>query len=94
MRITEPQMFRAVVAVGIAMVPVILLAAIVDPIAGAILFGIEAVAAIAYLITRVRSARRVPAKAEAAGGGSAQPPPESPDDAPEPAEPPPADSRR
>ena len=32
-------MFRVVVVVGIAMVPVILLAVVVDPIAGAILFG-------------------------------------------------------
>jgi len=57
MRITEPQMFRVVVVVGIAMIPVILLAAIVDPIAGAILFGIEAGVAIGYLIQRFRAAR-------------------------------------
>ena len=55
-KITEPQMFRVVVIVGIAMVPVVLLAAVVDPVAGAILFGVEAGAAIGYLIQRVRSA--------------------------------------
>ena len=57
MKITEPQMFRVVVIVGIAMIPVILLAAIVDPIAGAILFGIEVGAGIGYLVQRVRAAR-------------------------------------
>ncbi len=62
MRITEPQMFRVVVVVGVAMIPVILLAAIVDPIAGAILFGIEVGAAIGYLIQRVRSAPPKPAE--------------------------------
>ena len=48
-------MFRVVLIVGIAMVPVILLAVAVDPVAGAILFGIEVGAAIGYLIQRVRS---------------------------------------
>src|SRR5687767_1174193 len=55
-KITEPQMFRVVLIVGVAMVPVILLAAIVDPIAGAILFGIEVGVAVGYLVQRVRSA--------------------------------------
>ena len=48
-------MFRVVLIVGIAMIPVILLAAIVDPIAGAILFGIEVGAGVGYLWQRVRS---------------------------------------
>lgn len=48
-------MFRVVLAVGIAMVPVILLAVLVDPIAGAILFGIEVGAGIGFLWQRVRS---------------------------------------
>lgn len=48
-------MFRVVLAVGIAMVPVILLAVLVDPIAGAILFGVEVGAGIGYLWQRVRS---------------------------------------
>jgi len=61
-KITEPQMFRVVVIVGIAMVPVILLAAIVDPIAGAILFGIELGAGIGYLVQRVRTAAPGPAE--------------------------------
>ncbi len=61
-KITEPLMFRVVVVVGIAMVPVILLAAIVDPIAGAILFGVEAGAAVGYLVQRVRLARSRPAE--------------------------------
>ena len=56
MKITEPQMFRVVLIVGIAMVPVIVLAVAVDPVAGAILFGIEVGAGIGYLIQRVRSA--------------------------------------
>lgn len=62
MKITEPQMFRVVLIVGIAMVPVILLAAIVDPIAGAILFGIEVGAAIGYLVQRARSVEHAPAE--------------------------------
>ena len=61
-KITEPQMFRVVVIVGIAMIPVILLAAIVDPIAGAILFGIEVGTAIGYLIQRARSTEHAPAE--------------------------------
>jgi hypothetical protein len=63
-KITEPQMFRVVVVVGVAMIPVILLAAIVDPIAGAILFGIEVGVGIGYLVQRVRSTP--PALAEVA----------------------------
>lgn len=61
-KITEPQMFRVVVIVGIAMVPVILLAAIFDPVAGAILFGIELGVGIGYLVQRVRSAAPGPAE--------------------------------
>jgi len=54
-KITEPQMFRVVVLVGIAMIPVVLLAVVVHPIAGAILFGLEVGTAIGYLIQRARS---------------------------------------
>jgi hypothetical protein len=63
-KITEPQMFRVVLIVGVAMVPVILLAVVIDPLAGAILFGIEVVGAIGYLVQRVRSAE--PRSAEVA----------------------------
>ena len=56
MKITEPQMFRVVLVVGIAMIPVILLAAIVDPLAGAILLGIELGAGMGYIYQRFRSA--------------------------------------
>ena len=54
-KITEEGMFRVVVTVGVAMVPVILLALVVDPLAGAVLFGIEAGFAVAYLVRRARS---------------------------------------
>jgi hypothetical protein len=54
-RITEDQMFRVVLIVGIAMVPVILLALVIDPLAGAILFGIEIGAGIGYLYQRWRA---------------------------------------
>ena len=57
MKITEPMMFRAVVIVGIAMVPVILLAALIDPLAGAILFGLEAGAGAVYLTRKWREAK-------------------------------------
>ncbi len=57
MRVSEPQMFRIVVIVGIAMVPVVLLAAVVDPLAGAILFGVEALFALWFLAKRLRTAR-------------------------------------
>ena len=57
-------MFRVVLVVGLAMVPVILLAVVIDPIAGAILFGIEVGAAVGYLVQRVRSAE--PRNAEVA----------------------------
>jgi Flp pilus assembly protein TadB len=56
-KITEAMMFRAVVVVGLAMVPVVLLAAVVDPLAGAILFGVEALAALWLLAKRLRAAR-------------------------------------
>lgn len=65
MKITEPLMFRVVVIVGIAMIPVVLLAAVVDPIAGAILFGLELGIAIGYLIQRARSLEPVPAEVAA-----------------------------
>jgi hypothetical protein len=55
MKITEEGMFRVVVIVGIAMVPVIALALVVDPLVGAILFGIEVGAAIGYLVQRARA---------------------------------------
>ncbi len=48
-------MFKVVLAVGAAMVPVILLAVVIDPLAGAILFGIEIGAAIGYLYQRWRA---------------------------------------
>ena len=48
-------MFRVVLIVGIAMVPVIVLAVAVDPVAGAILFGIEIGVGIGYLYTRWRA---------------------------------------
>ena len=48
-------MFRVVLIVGVAMIPVILLAVVVDPLAGAILFGIEIGAAIGYLYQRWRA---------------------------------------
>ena len=67
-RITEPLMFRVVVVVGVAMVPVILLAVLVAPIAGAILFGIEVVVALGYLIQRVR--RRTARAGGEAGGAT------------------------
>jgi len=50
-------MFRFVVIVGIAVIPVILLAALVDPLAGAILFGIEAVVAAGRLVRWLRAAK-------------------------------------
>ena len=57
MRITEPQMFRAVVIAGIGMLAVILLAALLGPLAGAILLGLEALVAAGYLVQRLRAAR-------------------------------------
>ena len=56
-KITEAMMFRAVVVVGIAMVPVVLLAAVVDPLAGAILFGLEALIALWFVGKRLKAAR-------------------------------------
>lgn len=50
-------MFRVVVVVGIAMVPVIVLALAIAPLAGAILLAVEAGAAIGYLLQRWRAAR-------------------------------------
>ncbi len=47
-------MFRIVVIVGIAMVPVILLALLVDPLAGAILFGVLLGLAVGVLLRRAR----------------------------------------
>ena len=48
-------MFRVVVIVGIAMIPVILLAVVIDPLAGAILFGIEIGVGIGFLYQRWRA---------------------------------------
>jgi hypothetical protein len=45
---SEAEMFRVVVIVGIAMGLVILLALLIDPLVGAILFGVEIGAAIGY----------------------------------------------
>ncbi len=73
-------MFRAVVVVGIAMVPVVLLAAVVDPLAGAILFGIEAFVALWFVAKRLRAAR------------AQRPPRHLPPDAAEPAAEPEAES--
>lgn len=64
MKVSEPQMFRIVVIVGSAMVPVILLALLVDPLVGAILFGVELGIAIGVLFQRVRSTE--PREAEVA----------------------------
>lgn len=47
-------MFRVVVIVGIAMAPVILLALLVDPLVGAIVFGVEIGVAIGLLLARSR----------------------------------------
>ena len=58
MKITEEGMFRVVVWVGLAMVPVILLAVLWSPLAGAILFGLELGFAIGVLIQRWRAAPR------------------------------------
>ena len=49
-------MFRVVVIVGIAVAPVILLALVVDPLVGAILFGVEIGIAIGLLLQRSRGA--------------------------------------
>ena len=49
-------MFRVVVIVGVAMAPVILLALMVDPLVGAILFGIEIGVLIGFLFQRSRGA--------------------------------------
>jgi hypothetical protein len=70
-KITEVMMFRTVVVVGIAMVPVVLLASVVDPLAGAILFGVEALFALWFLAKRLRAAR------------AQRPPHDLPPDAPE-----------
>ena len=51
---SEAEMFRLVVIVGIAMAPVILLALLVDPLVGAILFGVEVGVAIGMLIAGSR----------------------------------------
>ncbi len=55
MRITEEGMFKVVVVVGIAMVPVISLALVIDPLVGAIVFGIELGVGIGYLLQRARA---------------------------------------
>lgn len=48
-------MFKVVLIVGVAMIPVILLAVVIDPLAGAILFGIEIGAGIGFLYQRYRA---------------------------------------
>jgi hypothetical protein len=53
---SEAEMFRVVLIVGIAMAPVILLALVVDPLAGAILFGVEIGILIGVLFQRSRGA--------------------------------------
>lgn len=53
---SEAEMFRVVVIVGVAMAPVILLALLVDPLAGAILFGIELGVLIGVLLRGSRGA--------------------------------------
>ncbi len=62
-------MFRVVVIVGIAMAPVILLALLVDPLVGAILFGVEVGIAIGLLIANSRGAE--PRTAEVASSDDA-----------------------
>jgi hypothetical protein len=64
-KITEDQMFRVVLIVGLAMVPVILLAVVIDPLVGAVLFGIEIGAAIGYLVHLYRSMEPRPAEVAA-----------------------------
>jgi hypothetical protein len=51
---SEAEMFRVVVIVGVAMAPVILLALLVDPLVGAIVFGLEIGLAIGFLLQRSR----------------------------------------
>lgn len=51
---SEEEMFRVVVIVGIAMGLVILLALVIDPLAGAILFGIEIGVLIGVLVRGMR----------------------------------------
>ena len=51
---SEAEMFRVVVIVGIAMGLVILLALVIDPLAGAILFGIEIGVLIGVLVRGMR----------------------------------------
>ena len=62
-------MFRVVVIVGIAVAPVILLALLVDPLVGAILFGVEIGVAIGFLLQRSRGTE--PRTAEVASSDDA-----------------------
>jgi len=66
-KVTEAQMFRVVVIVGIAMIPVVLLAALVDPLAAAILFGVEIGIALGVLI-QARRRHRASAAQDAVPG--------------------------
>ena len=66
---SEAEMFRLVVIVGVAMAPVILLALLVDPLVGAIVFGVEIGLAIGYLLQRSRGSE--PRTAEVASSDDA-----------------------
>jgi hypothetical protein len=64
---SEAEMFRVVVLVGLAAVPVIVLGLAVSPAAGAILLGVEILAAAWFAWSRSRGAE--PHEAEVAAGG-------------------------
>ena len=66
---SEAEMFRLVVIVGVAMAPVILLALLVDPLVGAIVFGVEIGLAIGFLLQRSRGSE--PRTAEVASSDDA-----------------------
>ncbi len=66
---SEAEMFRLVVVVGVAMAPVILLALLVDPLVGAIVFGLEIGLAIGFLLQRSRGSE--PRTAEVASSDDA-----------------------
>ena len=66
---SEAEMFRVVVIVGIAVAPVILLALLVDPLAGAILFGVEIGVAVGFFVQQSRGTE--PRTAEVASSDDA-----------------------
>ena len=66
---SEAEMFRVVVIVGVAMAPVILLALLVDPLVGAIVFGVEIGGAIGLLLQRSRGAEPRTAEVASADDG-------------------------